>query len=233
MNLKIPCTSCSDWQPSTMCVSIAVSSPCCSCCCWPRGRLMSSGCGHSACRWLALAVFCTGHGPLQFPAEAWTASRAFYTRSTQLTPTPHLHILTVTQMCTPWRTHTHIRTYIYMHTNMYTLTYANTKLNLHIIIALSFVHYYDSWMHIGIVQFYFLPALNWIHTYVGEKKRRCEIEAYDQKLKRTLPDFLLDWAYYKPILVSSLFYPLHFVCMLSLSPYYFFPYNCFAQTWKR
>ena len=36
--------------------------------------------------------------------------------------------------------------------------------------------------------------------------------------------FLSDWSYYKPILVSSLFYPLHFVCLcvFSLSPYYFF-----------
>ena len=37
-----------------------------------------------------------------------------------------------------------------------------------------------------------------------------------------VPDFLLDWAYYKPILVSSLFYPLHFGCMLSLSIQFFF-----------
>ena len=34
-----------------------------------------------ACRWLALAVFCTGHGPLQFPAEVRRASRAFYTQA--------------------------------------------------------------------------------------------------------------------------------------------------------
>ena len=36
-------------------------------------------------------------------------------------------------------------------------------------------------------------------------------------LKLTLPDFLSDWAYYKPILVSSLFYPVYFVCVFSLS----------------
>ena len=96
------------------------------------------------------------------------------------------------------------------------------------------MHYYDTSMHIGIVQFYFLPE----HIRKLEKKRRCETKAYNQKLKRTLPDILLDWAYYKPILVSSLFYPLHFVCMyilcvcvsLSLHTFYFFFYNCFAQT---
>ncbi len=71
------------------------------------------------------------------------------------------------------------------------------------------MHYYDTSMHIGIVQFYFLPE----HIHKLEKKRRCETKSYNQKLKRTLRDILLDWAYYKPILVSSLFYPLHFVCM--------------------
>ena len=86
------------------------------------------------------------------------------------------------------------------------------------------MHYYDTSMHIGIVQFYFLPE----HIRKLERKKRCETKAYNQKLKRTLPDILLDWAYYKPILVSSLFYPLHFVCMycvcvcLSLSPYFLF-----------
>ncbi len=53
-----------------------------------------------------------------------------------------------------------------------------------------------------------------LNTYISwRKKRRCETKSYNQKLKRTLRDILLDWAYYKPILVSSLFYPLHFVCM--------------------
>ena len=114
---------------------------------------------------------------------------------------------------------------IHMHTNMYTLTQANTKLNTHIIIALSFVHYYDTWTHTGIVQFYFLPA----HKFGvgGGGERRCETESYNQKLKQTLPD----WAYYKPILVSSLFNPLHFVCVFSLSlpfPYFFFSFSTTA-----
>ena len=42
---------------------------------------MSSGYGPLACRWLALTVFCTGHGPLQFPADVWRASMAFYTQA--------------------------------------------------------------------------------------------------------------------------------------------------------
>ena len=161
-----------------------------------------------ACRWLALAVFCTGHGPLQFPAEVWRASRAFYTQAhTQPTPTPRLHILTVTQMCTPWRTHTHTRTYIYMHTNMYTLTYANTKLNTHIIIALSFsLSCTTMILECTLELFSFTFCQHWTeYTHKLEKKRKCKTEAYNQKLKQTLPDFLLDWAYYKPILVSSLF----------------------------
>ena len=71
--------------------------------------------------------------------------------------------------------------------------------------------YYDTWMHIGIVQFYVLPALDWIHTQVGGGGgRRYKTEAYNQMLKLTLPDFLSDWAYYKPVLVSSLFYASRF-----------------------
>ena len=57
---------------------------------------------------------------------------------------------------------------------MLTYTYANTKLNTHVITALiflSFVQYYDTWMHIGIVQFYFLSALSLIHPQVGQKKK--------------------------------------------------------------
>ena len=34
-----------------------------------------------------------------------------------------------------------------------------------------------------------------------ELKKRYEIEAHNQKLKLTLPDFLSDWAYYKPIIM--------------------------------
>ena len=61
------------------------------------------------------------------------------------------------------------------------------------------MHYYTS-MHIGIVQFYFLPE----NIRKLEKKKRCETKAYNQKLKRTLPDILLDWAYYKPIRLGLL-----------------------------
>ena len=34
-----------------------------------------------------------------------------------------------------------------------------------------------------------------------ELKKRYEIEAHNQKLKQTLPDFLSDWAYYKPVIM--------------------------------
>ena len=101
---------------------------------------------------------------------------------------------------------------------MYTLKYTNTKL----IIALSFVI-----LECTLALLSFTICLHRTeYTHKMEKKRRYETEVYNQKLKRTLPDILLDWAYYKPILVSSLFYPLHFVCMfplcVSLSSYYFF-----------
>ena len=73
---------------------------------------MSSGYGHLACWWLALAVLGTGHGPLQFPAEVRRASE-------QLAPTPRLHILTVTQICThkyaPIDQHIHIQEHTYAH----------------------------------------------------------------------------------------------------------------------
>ena len=32
-------------------------------------------------------------------------------------------------------------------------------------------------------------------------KKRYEIEAHNQKLKLTVPDFLSDWAYYKPVIM--------------------------------
>ena len=135
MNLKIPCTSCSDWQPSTMRVWIA---------CfivlllmlllakvkvdvfrvWPFSLSVACSCCFLHWTW-TIAV----------PSWSLESIQGLLHTSTQLTPTPRLHILTVTQMCTPWRTHTHTRTYIYMHKNMYTLTYANTKLNILIIIA--------------------------------------------------------------------------------------------------
>ena len=82
INLKIPCTSCSDRQPSTMHVLIA---------CFIALLLMLLLAKvkvdvfrvwpFSLYRWLALAVFYTRHGPSQFPAEVWRASRAFYTQA--------------------------------------------------------------------------------------------------------------------------------------------------------
>ena len=64
--------------------------------------------------------------------------------------------------------------------------------------------------------FSFTICLHWTeYTHKlggGGGGRRCETESYNQKLKQTLPV----WAYYKPILVSSLFNPLHFVCVFSL-----------------
>ena len=42
--------------------------------------------------------------------------------------------------------------------------------------------------------------LSYVHLERSWKKRY-EIEAHNQKLKLTLPDFLSNWAYYKPIIM--------------------------------
>ena len=81
MNLKIPCTSCSDWQPSRMHVSIACFIALLLMLLLAKVMVDVFRVWPVACRWLVLAVFCIGHGPLQFPAEVWRASRAFYTQA--------------------------------------------------------------------------------------------------------------------------------------------------------
>ena len=118
--------------------------------------------------------------------------------------------------------HPLVNTYknIHMHTNMYPLTQANTTLNTHII-SLSLFCALLWYLNCSLALFSFTFCLHWTeYTRKLEKeKRRYENEACNQKLKLTLSD----WAHYKPILVSSLFYPLHFVYLFSHSPYYFFP----------
>ena len=42
--------------------------------------------------------------------------------------------------------------------------------------------------------------LSYVHLERSWKKRY-EIQAHNQKLKLTLPDFLSNWAYYKPIIM--------------------------------
>ena len=110
---QAPCTC---WKP--------VSSPCCSCCCWPRWRLMSSGFSHLACRWLAPAVFCTGHGPSQFPVEAWRASRAFYTQAHNWPPLP---------ACTYWQWHKYapLGEHIHIQEHTYAHRYVSTDIGQH------------------------------------------------------------------------------------------------------
>ena len=41
----------------------------------------------------------------------------------------------------------------------------------------------------------------WLCAFRKELKKRYEIEAHNQKLKLTLPNFLSNWAYYKPIIM--------------------------------
>ena len=144
---------------------------------------MSSGYGHSACRWLALVIFCTGQGPLQFPAEVWRASRAFYTQSTQLTPTPCLHILTVTQICTPWRTHTHTRTYI---CTQICIHWQRPTLNwTHIIIALSFsLSCSTTILECTLALFSFTFCLHWTeHTHKLEGGKKGKIRDWSMQPK--------------------------------------------------
>ena len=42
---------------------------------------------------------------------------------------------------------------------------------------------------------------NLLCAFRKELKKRYEIKAHNQKLKLTLPDFLSNWAYYKPIII--------------------------------
>ena len=114
MNLKIPCTACSDWQPSRMHVSIACFIALLLMQLLAKVKVEVFRVWPLACRWLALAIFCTGHGPLQFPAEVWRASRAFYTEAHNWPPLP---------TCTYWQwhkyaplgEHIHIQEHTYAH----------------------------------------------------------------------------------------------------------------------
>ena len=85
---------------------------------------MSSGYGHLACRWLALAVFCTGHGPLEFPAEVWRASRAFYTQAHNCPPLP---------ACTYWQWHKYAPLGEHTQEHTYAHKYVSTEYILHIL----------------------------------------------------------------------------------------------------
>ena len=176
---------------------------------------MSSGYGHLACRWLVPAVFCAGHGPLQFPAEVWRASRAFYTQHTNDPSSPPAHTDSDTNRHPLVNTYTYKN--IHMHTNMNMLTQVNTK-HTHnsSTLFLSSVHYYDTWMHNGTVHFYFLPAL----TKYTHKLERKNLKHTTESWKWPYPT----WAYYKPILASL---------SLSIPFFFFFFYDCFAQIWKR
>ena len=133
MNLKTPCTSCSDWQPSTMRVSIA---------CFIALLIMlllAKGKADVFRVWpFSLQVACS----CRFLHWAWTIAVPSWSGEHPVPSThkhttdPHSHILTVTQICTPWRTHTHTRTYI--HTQICIHWHRPTPNWTHIIIALSF-----------------------------------------------------------------------------------------------
>ena len=43
--------------------------------------------------------------------------------------------------------------------------------------------------------------LSYVDLERSWRKKKNEFEAYNQKLKLTLPDFLSDWAYYKSIIM--------------------------------
>ena len=80
------------------------------------------------------------------------------------------------------------------------------------------MHYYDTWVHIGIVQFYFLPALTEYTNKVGEKKE-------DTKLKHTTNSW--NWPYltsYQIGPVINQFLYVHYLILSILrspSPYFF------------
>ena len=66
-----------------------------------------------------------------------------------------------------------------------------------------------------------------------ESKKRYEIEAHNQKLKLTLPDFLSNWAFYKPIIMLEVIWLNSFLAMHLLLLYvcfhlpFFFLFFCF------
>ena len=202
MNLKIPCTSCSDWQPSSVCVLIA---------CFIALLLM-----------LLLAkvkvdVFRLWPFSLKVACSCCFSALDMDHCSSQLKsgehPEPSTHKHTTDPDSLPAHTDSN--------TNVYPLTQANTKLNTPIIIALSFSLLCSTMiLECTFALSSFTFCLHWTeYTHKLEKeKRRYKTEACNQKLKLTLSD----WAYYKPVLVSLLFCPLHFVGMFSLSLHIFF-----------
>ena len=146
------------------------------------------------------AVFCTGHGPLQFPAEVWWASRAFYTQSTQLTPTPCLHILTVTQICTRWWTHIQIC----IHWHRPTLNWTTHNYST---LFLSFVLYYDTHWHCSVLLF----VCTGLNTHASWRKKKII------KLKHTTKTW--NWPYLTSYQIGPIinqFFYLHY-SILSIS----------------
>ena len=201
MNLKIPCTSCSDWQPSRMCLSIARFITVLLMLLLAKVKVDVFRVWPLACRWLALAVFCIGHGPLQFPAEVWRASRAFYTQAHNWPQLP---------TCTYWQwqkyaplgKHIHIQEHTYAH-KIICIHRHRPTLNTCIVIVLSFV--LDTMiLESTLALFSFTFCLHWTeYTHKLERKKE------DMKLKHT------------KVILSSPFC----VCFLSLSPYYFFLFS--------
>ena len=138
--------------------------------------------------------------------------------STQLTPTPGLHILTVTQICTPWWTHTHTRTYICtqicIHWHRPTLNWT------HIITALSFSLSCSTMIlecTLALLSFTF--CLHWTeYTQKSQKKEE------DMKLKHTPKSW--SWLYLTSYQIGPIinqFLYLHYsilsiLCICSLSP---------------
>ena len=212
MNLKIPCTSCSDWQPSTMCCK-PVSLPCCSCCCWPRWRLMSSGCGHLVCRWLAPAVFCTGHGPLQFQLKPGEHPGPSTHKHTTDPHSPPAHTDSDTNMHPLVNTYTYKN--IHMHTNMHPLTQANTKLNTHIIIALSLFRvllYLNAHWHCSVLLF----ACTELNTHISWRRKKKKIRNWSMQPKAGT-DPIDQFLYLHYSILSILC-----ACSLSLHTFFFF-----------
>ena len=212
MNLIIPCTACSDWQPSMMRLF------------HQPAALAAAGQGEGWClQGMALSLV----GGLLLLFSALDMDHCSSQLKSGEHPGPSTHKHTTDPHSPPAHTDSDTNmhplankyTYknIHMHTNMYKLTQANTKLNTHIIIALSFVHYYDTWTHTDIVQFYFLPAYKF--GVGGWEKMRNWIIQPKVETDPTWLGLLQTNSCIFIIQSFSLFSPLHLcVCSLSLPP---------------
>ena len=202
MEVKIPCTSCSDWQLSTMRVSIArftalllilqVKADVFRV--WPSHTAGEGWCLQGMAIQLVGGLF-----QLFFALDMDHCSSQLKSGEH---PGPSTHKHTTDPHFPPAHTdsdtnvHPLVNTYTYkyihiMHTNMHTLTYTNTKLNTHITITLSFsLSCTTMILECTLALFIFTFCLHWTEYAQKLEKRR---KKKDTKLKHTTKSW--NWSY--------------------------------------